>query len=544
MRKDRSSEEVEGLLHNSPLKNELKTSLSFKHYISKVKVFLSGIVGSILKLNPLVSAELDALLSETIIEELDKKRKTELLRFYLLLEFIGLFFVVIGTVPELLQGDIWDNIPYLLADFLLLFVLFICYKRLNSSFETVRLLFLCSATFMVLVLEFIDPYFLVVQGSLDILALAIVATALLSSNTAIIYLLVTGFSEISLLFYHIITHAFDNQAATQTYVNALNIIIIGLLNIGVATPITMFTALYPFSQSAKLLKRQNQLLRFQRDNAVKARIELHDALTELDYAYSQLDQKSRTNGKRDRRVLLAVRQQVIQRANAIHDGPLQNFKLMSDSLSTLLANERKEPVGPELLAYLRDMLVATDSELRELLSSWYITSVRDGLKLALEALKLKYEKIGNLTVELNIAIGSKRYDEVLEDTIFGVAQEALTNTLKHAKAHQVKVTLWEEAESICLSVCDDGIGFSEDVTTLIQNKTKANRLGLLSRRDDIEILGGDFTVKSQTGQGTEVKVVLPLNDEVLPIESFSVLPPLPSDLNVNFQPENGTALEN
>jgi PAS domain S-box-containing protein len=96
-----------------------------------------------------------------------------------------------------------------------------------------------------------------------------------------------------------------------------------------------------------------------------------------------------------------------------------------------------------------------------------------------------------------------RVEAAVETTCFRVAQEALTNIIRHAHAHAVSLELHPTKGSLHLVVRDDGIGF--DVATAQQDVS----LGLLGMRERVGLLGGELDCKSAPGRGTEIHAFLP-----------------------------------
>ena len=96
-----------------------------------------------------------------------------------------------------------------------------------------------------------------------------------------------------------------------------------------------------------------------------------------------------------------------------------------------------------------------------------------------------------------------RLDRSVENTLFRIVQEALTNVVKHAQASEAIVTFKVNPEQASLVVADNGIGF--DTTRLNQNSDEW-RWGLLTMTERVETVGGHCTVKSMPGQGTQVVV--------------------------------------
>ncbi len=95
----------------------------------------------------------------------------------------------------------------------------------------------------------------------------------------------------------------------------------------------------------------------------------------------------------------------------------------------------------------------------------------------------------------------------IEECLYRIAQEALNNALKHAEATSVIIRLKTDAESVRLSIVDDGLGFDP------QRLDGAGRLGLAGMRSRVERLGGDLTIESTPGEGTTIRVTLPIEAE-------------------------------
>jgi signal transduction histidine kinase len=92
-----------------------------------------------------------------------------------------------------------------------------------------------------------------------------------------------------------------------------------------------------------------------------------------------------------------------------------------------------------------------------------------------------------------------------EEELWRVAQEALSNALRHAKATAVTVTVEADGPGgTRLSVSDDGVGFDPEARSIA-----ARRLGLVSMRERVEAVGGRFEIVSAPGAGTTVRASVP-----------------------------------
>ncbi len=89
--------------------------------------------------------------------------------------------------------------------------------------------------------------------------------------------------------------------------------------------------------------------------------------------------------------------------------------------------------------------------------------------------------------------------------IYRIAQEALHNIVQHANAQNVRITVTQERDRLLLSVQDDGQGF---------NPTQERGMGLIGMEERVSALGGRLVVESTSGEGTLLRVALPLNQAV------------------------------
>jgi PAS domain S-box-containing protein len=95
---------------------------------------------------------------------------------------------------------------------------------------------------------------------------------------------------------------------------------------------------------------------------------------------------------------------------------------------------------------------------------------------------------------------------------YRVLQEALTNVAKHAHANHVWVALRCDADTLSLSVEDDGQGF--DVPSEVSVARQPRGIGLVGMRERLELLGGRLEIKSQPGRGTRLVAYAPREERV------------------------------
>ena len=94
-----------------------------------------------------------------------------------------------------------------------------------------------------------------------------------------------------------------------------------------------------------------------------------------------------------------------------------------------------------------------------------------------------------------------------EVVLYRIAQESITNVVKHAHATRLEVRFHRLPQDVCMEVADNGHAFNVEDT--LEEKC-GMRLGLLGMRERVQLMRGDFSVESVIGRGTTVRVRLPL----------------------------------
>ena len=128
-----------------------------------------------------------------------------------------------------------------------------------------------------------------------------------------------------------------------------------------------------------------------------------------------------------------------------------------------------------------------------------------GLKATLEDMIQQWE-LRDTTLSFNL-----QYDEAVDSIdkikviqIYRVIQEGLTNVIRHANASHVTISLMikSDVNTLSLLISDDGQGCNL--------KGVASGFGLLGMEERVKLLGGQFTIKSKTNQGTQIIANIPL----------------------------------
>jgi signal transduction histidine kinase len=99
----------------------------------------------------------------------------------------------------------------------------------------------------------------------------------------------------------------------------------------------------------------------------------------------------------------------------------------------------------------------------------------------------------------------------VEIACFRVAQEALTNIVRHAQAQHVWIEMSQTESALELIVSDDGVGF--DVAATREQAVKRGNLGLLGMTERVQLLGGILQLESRPERGTRIRATFPLTQQ-------------------------------
>jgi two-component system sensor histidine kinase UhpB len=131
-----------------------------------------------------------------------------------------------------------------------------------------------------------------------------------------------------------------------------------------------------------------------------------------------------------------------------------------------------------------------------------------GLVAALRSHLDRQAGLGGLAPHFDAGEAPPQLDPETETACFRVAQEAITNVLRHARARNLWVRLFTAGDRLALSVRDDGGGFDSDRAR--RRAHAGGSLGLAGMEERIAIAGGSIELRSQPGQGTVLLATFPI----------------------------------
>jgi len=135
-----------------------------------------------------------------------------------------------------------------------------------------------------------------------------------------------------------------------------------------------------------------------------------------------------------------------------------------------------------------------------------------GLIPALRSYINDFPKRKGRSIQLTAFAGVEALDNDKRTVLYRVAQEALTNVAKHARASVVKVIILQVPGGACMKIIDNGKAFNVD---RLSSAKWSNRLGLIGMRERVEMVGGRFSIESTPGKGTTIRAEVPIGRKSL-----------------------------
>lgn len=213
-----------------------------------------------------------------------------------------------------------------------------------------------------------------------------------------------------------------------------------------------------------------------------------------------------------RRVVAAQESERQRIARELHDETGQALTAIGMGLRGAL-KALPEEVGKaeHNLSQLEKLTARSLVELQRLIAGLRPSHLDDlGLAAALRWYAGQIEQMGNLRVELQFLGEEKPITSPLKTELFRVAQEALTNVVKHANASNVRLRLAYGPDTVQLQVEDDGEGFD----TRVMTESDRPSWGLIGIQERVAMMGGNFQLSSRIGSGTRIEVTIPYKERM------------------------------
>jgi signal transduction histidine kinase len=194
-------------------------------------------------------------------------------------------------------------------------------------------------------------------------------------------------------------------------------------------------------------------------------------------------------------------------ARELHDGIGQHLTALRHRLEVLARADPAASNGPlgEALALCETAIEETRA-LSRLLRPQILDDL--GLEAALRWLARQTSEGSGCAVEVEVGPLPADLDGDLSTLVFRVAQEALTNAHKHARARNVVLRLILRSDHLLMLVVDDGEGC--DIGEALAKSSSGVSTGLASIRERVRLFGGQLALDSRPGEGLQLRVTLPL----------------------------------
>ncbi len=215
----------------------------------------------------------------------------------------------------------------------------------------------------------------------------------------------------------------------------------------------------------------------------------HDELTQLSAALQSIREEERKHIARELhddlgQLLAALRMDLslLQRDSVLTGKTQQTLNSMDQLILTSITTLRR---------------IATDLRPRAL--------DEGGLYFALQTLQKDFSQRHGITCDLEANEEQLTLDDARSTAIFRIIQESLTNVVRHADATEVQIAFERSPTTLSFSVTDNGKGIEAD------EMRKSRSFGLVGMRERVKAMQGEFLVASQPGEGTRLKINLPLS---------------------------------
>lgn len=260
---------------------------------------------------------------------------------------------------------------------------------------------------------------------------------------------------------------------------------------------------------AKVLAASNQKLKHE----IARRKATEESLRKSEQDQRRLFDQSRLMQEQlrdlSRQVLRAQEEERKRISRELHDVIAQTLTGINLRLSALKSSASTDRKGFSRSIALTQRLVEKSVSLVHDFARELRPAVLDDLGLvpALHTFMKDFTAQTGVRTQLIAFAAVEQLDTSQRTVLFRVAQEALTNVAKHARASRVTVTIQKLPQHIGMTITDNGQSFR--ATPGLQ-AGGGKRLGLLGMRERVEMVGGNFAVESAPGKGTSIAAQLPL----------------------------------
>jgi two-component system sensor histidine kinase UhpB len=281
------------------------------------------------------------------------------------------------------------------------------------------------------------------------------------------------------------------------------IVVIGLLVTIVVNGVLLRRAFAPLGHLAKRMEMVDLLRPGQR-----LRVLRHDEVGRVVVAFNRmLDRLEQERQESARRVLAAQEAERVGIARDLHD---EVGQVLTGVLLQLNSIAETAPEHRADLDEARQSVRGALDEVRRISSELRPEMLEHlGLVSALTELATTFARVAGVRVERDFATSLPKLAPEVELAVYRIAQESLTNIVRHAEASRVTIRLDSSHDSVVLRVVDDGRGFGGD---------PVEHGGLRSMRERALLVGGALAIKDAPEGGVEIRLEVPATEVVPALE--------------------------
>ena len=230
-------------------------------------------------------------------------------------------------------------------------------------------------------------------------------------------------------------------------------------------------------------------------------------------ATQKLEEASKVREQLLEKLISAQEEERRRIARELHDEASQSLAALAINLETIADTlPASYRATRQKLDILKERAIQTAGGIRDLALELRPSALDDlGLSMAIDWYAKGYLAKRGLDVKIEVTNPKTKLPSYTETMLFRIIQEALTNVVKHAEANKVRVQLQLNDSAAIVEVEDNGKGF--DVESALSREGVRQNLGIHGMAERAALLGGNFTIRSQPGQGTCLRVEVPLMEK-------------------------------
>ena len=273
------------------------------------------------------------------------------------------------------------------------------------------------------------------------------------------------------------------------------------LFISVAALLALVFTLFNYFENLRILQVFKDDIKRVEQNQTPKSPELQALQQKINALSSELQDLSKQKSTDKAEIIETERKRI---SRELHDSVSQELfaaTMILSSVTESTQNLSKSQIETQTQLVLK-VLHSAQNEMRALLLHLRPVEL-DGKTLVAGLSVLTDELQAKISAHISVKLADVEASSNIEDNLFRMAQEILSNTLRHAQAEHIEVILRERYGNIVLKIADDGVGFDP------QNTDKTASYGLANIKERALLLGGDVQVISAPKQGTTVEIRIP-----------------------------------